>query len=151
MQTSEEDEDRDEEEGALAAFGCLRALSTVLESVSSLPHLFPALEPIVFPVLQRMCTQEGQDVYEEIMEILSYFTYFSPEVTSPPRVSFASCVHRQASLHSACFATTLPERGDGAPSQELLSISGKWPCLCSESFFHIVPRGRMSVRSSLRL
>ena len=83
VQTSEEDEDRDEEEGALAAFGCLRALSTVLESVSSLPHLFPALEPIVFPVLRRMCTQEGQDVYEEIMEILSYFTYFSPEVPPP--------------------------------------------------------------------
>ena len=91
VQASEEDDDRDEEEGALAAFGCLRALSTVLESVSSLPHLFPALEPIVFPVLQRMCTQEGQDVYEEIMEILSYFTYFSPEVTSP-RVLSASCV-----------------------------------------------------------
>ena len=81
MQEPKDDEDEAaEEEGALAAFGCLRALSTVLESVSSLPHIFPALEPIVFPVLQRMCGQEGQDVFEEILEILSYFTYFAPEV-----------------------------------------------------------------------
>lgn len=80
MQAEDHDSERDEDEGSLAAFGCLGALSTVLESVSSLPHLFPALEPVVFPILQRLCTQEGQDVYEEIMEILSYFTFFSPEV-----------------------------------------------------------------------
>ncbi len=30
-----------EECGPLAAFGCLRALSTVLDTVSSLPHLMP--------------------------------------------------------------------------------------------------------------
>ena len=73
--------ERDEDEGSLAAFGCLGALSTVLESVSSLPHLFPTLEPVVFPILRQLCSQEGQDVYEEVMEILSFFTFFSPEVS----------------------------------------------------------------------
>jgi importin-7 len=38
---AEGDEEEEEEAGSLAAFGCLRALSTVLDSVSSLPHLFP--------------------------------------------------------------------------------------------------------------
>lgn len=84
MQAEDADNERDEDEGSLAAFGCLGALSTVLESVSSLPHLFPSLEPVVFPILQKLCTQEGQDVYEEVMEILSFFTFFSPEV--PPLV-----------------------------------------------------------------
>ena len=80
LQSSEADDDKDEDEQSLAAFGCLRALSTVLESVSSLPEIFPTLEPVVLPILQKMCSQEGQDVFEEIMEILSYFTYFAPQV-----------------------------------------------------------------------
>ena len=76
------DEAEDEEDiGALAAFGCLRALSTVLESVSRLPQMFPQLEEILFPIMQAMCSEDGQDVFEEILEMISYFTYFSPEVT----------------------------------------------------------------------
>ena len=72
--------DDEEQEGALAAFGILRALSTVMESVSTLPGLFPQLEAIVFPVLRTMTSQEGQDVFEEIMELISYFTYFPQQV-----------------------------------------------------------------------
>ena len=80
--------------GALAVFGCLRALSTVLDSVSSLPHLFPQLEEILFPIMQAMCTEEGQDVFEEILEMISYFTYFSPEVCySHARVVHAHVIH----------------------------------------------------------
>lgn len=63
----------------------------MLEGVSSLPHLFPTLEPIVLPILQRLCTQEGQDVYEEILEILSFFTFFSPEVSPPPTLGHCVC------------------------------------------------------------
>lgn len=81
LQASDEAED-DEDMGALAAFGCLQALSTVLDSISRLPHLFPQLEDILFPVMQAMCTEDGQDVFEEILEMISYFTYFSPEVCS---------------------------------------------------------------------
>ena len=86
LQASDEAED-DEDMGALAAFGCLQALSTVLDSVSRLPHLFPQLEDTLFPVMQAMCTEDGQDVFEEILEMISYFTYFSPEVTCCPSVT----------------------------------------------------------------
>ena len=64
----------------MAAYGCMRALSTVLDSVSSMPALFPHLEAILFPVMQRLVSTDGQDVFEEVLEIVSYFTYFSPEV-----------------------------------------------------------------------
>ena len=74
------DED-DDEMGALAAVGCLRAISTILESVSSLPELYVQLEPVLFPIMQKMTTQEGQDVYEEVLEIVSYFTYISPQIS----------------------------------------------------------------------
>lgn len=82
-QGSDEAEE-DEDIGALAAFGCLRALGTVLESVSRLPQMFPQLEEILFPIMQAMCSEDGQDVFEEILEMISYFTYFSPEVSGHP-------------------------------------------------------------------
>ena len=61
----------------------MRALSTVLDSVSSMPALFPQLEEILFPVMQRLSSTDGQDVFEEVMEIVAYFTYFSPSVRAP--------------------------------------------------------------------
>ena len=48
MNTAEADDEADDP-GALAAVGCLRAISTILESVSSLPQLFVQFEPTCFP------------------------------------------------------------------------------------------------------
>ena len=61
--------------------GCLRAVATILESISSVPALYVELEPILFPILAKMSTIEGQDVYEEILEILAYFTYVTPQIS----------------------------------------------------------------------
>jgi len=77
-----ESESKDDDDyGVLACCGCLRAMSTILESVSSLPHMYPDLEATVFPILQKMIGEQGYDVFEEILEILSYLTYFTPVVT----------------------------------------------------------------------
>lgn len=59
MNTAEADEDADDP-GALAAVGCLRAISTILESVSRLPHLFVQIEPTLLPIMRRMLTTDGQ-------------------------------------------------------------------------------------------
>ena len=67
--------------GAMASIGCLRAIATILESVSSLPHLYVTLEPSLMPIMRKMLTQEGYDVYEEVLEIASYMTYFAPAVS----------------------------------------------------------------------
>lgn len=37
---------------ALAAFGCLKALNTLLDSCSGLPRLYPGLENICWPIMQ---------------------------------------------------------------------------------------------------
>ena len=79
-QESAEDDDADDGEGMMAAYGCMRALSTVLDSVSGMSPLFPELEAILFPLMQRLTSTEGQDVFEEVLELISYFTYFSPAV-----------------------------------------------------------------------
>ena len=60
----------------MAAYGCMR------DSVSSMSTLFPELEAILFPLMQRLTSTEGQDVFEEVLELISYFTYFSPSVSA---------------------------------------------------------------------
>ncbi|XP_076959357.1 importin beta-like SAD2 [Bidens hawaiensis] len=80
INTSEVDEETDDP-GALAAAGCLRAISTILESVSRLPHLFAHIEPTLLPIMRRMLTTDGQDVFEEVLEIVSYLTFFSPTIS----------------------------------------------------------------------
>ncbi|KAI3813925.1 hypothetical protein L1987_18660 [Smallanthus sonchifolius] len=80
INTSEGDEEADDP-GALAAAGCLRAISTILESVSRLPHIFAHIEPILLPIMRRMLTTDGQDVFEEVLEIVSYMTFFSPTIS----------------------------------------------------------------------
>ncbi|BAT93510.1 Importin beta-like [Vigna angularis] len=80
MNTAEA-EDEVDDPGALAAVGCLRAISTILESVSSLPQLFVQFEPTLLPIMRRMLTTDGQEVFEEVLEIVSYMTFFSPTIS----------------------------------------------------------------------
>ncbi|ESQ51750.1 hypothetical protein EUTSA_v10016172mg [Eutrema salsugineum] len=79
LNTSEADDSDDM--GALAAVGCLRAISTILESVSSLPQLFVEIEPTILPIMQKMLTTDGQEVFEEVLEIASYMTFYSPNIS----------------------------------------------------------------------
>nr|XP_017226651.1 PREDICTED: importin beta-like SAD2 isoform X2 [Daucus carota subsp. sativus] len=76
-----EDNDEADDPGALAAVGCLRAISTILESVSSLPQLFVSIEPTLLPIMRRMLTTDGQEVFEEVLEIVSYMTFYSPTIS----------------------------------------------------------------------
>ncbi|KAG9136185.1 hypothetical protein Leryth_003793 [Lithospermum erythrorhizon] len=59
--SSSEGGEEGDDSGALAAVGCLRAISTILESVSSLPHIFEHIEPTLLPIMRKMLTVDGQD------------------------------------------------------------------------------------------
>ncbi|PPS11488.1 hypothetical protein GOBAR_AA09154 [Gossypium barbadense] len=76
MNTAEADDEADD-----SGVGCLRAISTILESVSRLPHLFVQVEPTLLPIMRRMLTTDGQEVFEEVLEIVSYMTFFSPTIS----------------------------------------------------------------------
>lgn len=80
MNTAEADDDADDP-GALAAVGCLRAISTILESVSRLPHLFVQVEPTLLPIMRRMLTTDGQGLDD---------TYFP--LSCMPSTSVKSCL-----------------------------------------------------------
>ena len=71
-----EAENEVDDPGALAAVGCLHAISTILESVSSrLPHLFVQVEPTLVPIMHTMLTSDGQGMYS-ILQFVLFLTLF---------------------------------------------------------------------------
>ena len=64
----------------VAAAGCMRAMSTVLESVSSLPDLYGQVHDDIVPLLHKYISAEGSrlDIMEETLDVLAYFTYYAP-------------------------------------------------------------------------
>lgn len=64
---------------AVAAYGCLKALNTLLDGVAEMKHLLPVLEEIIFPIMAKCISSDGQDVLEDVLELLAYFTYFGGE------------------------------------------------------------------------
>nr|XP_018676718.1 PREDICTED: importin beta-like SAD2 isoform X2 [Musa acuminata subsp. malaccensis] len=38
-------------------------------------------EPILLPIMQRMLTADGQDVFEEVLKIVSHMTFYAPTVS----------------------------------------------------------------------
>ncbi|GLC37117.1 hypothetical protein PLESTB_000981600 [Pleodorina starrii] len=78
---ADEDAEGDEDTAGIAAFGCMRALNTLLESCSEQPALVASLEEVLYPLLHKMLSTEGQDVFEEVLEMLSYLTYYGPSIS----------------------------------------------------------------------
>ncbi len=58
----------------------MRALNTLLESCSEQPALISSLEVVMLPMLQRCLNAGGQDVFEELLEMLAYLTYYQPTI-----------------------------------------------------------------------
>ena len=44
----------------------MRALNTLLESCCEQPALMGQMEELLYPLMQRMLTTEGQDIFEEV-------------------------------------------------------------------------------------
>ncbi|KAK2079907.1 hypothetical protein QBZ16_002302 [Prototheca wickerhamii] len=109
----EQGEGEDEEaEGALAAYGVLRTLSTILDAVSSrAPELYPQLEAALLPLLERYISTDGQDVFEELMQIVTYLTYYGGGISARlwglfPRI--LACLDEWAPGHGTFLATKHP-------------------------------------------
>ncbi|KAJ6383741.1 hypothetical protein OIU78_027100 [Salix suchowensis] len=45
------------------------------------PDLFVQIEPTLLPIMRRMLTTDGQEVFEEVLEIVSSMTLFSPTIS----------------------------------------------------------------------
>ncbi|RXI00671.1 hypothetical protein DVH24_000905 [Malus domestica] len=115
MNTAEADDDVDDP-GALAAVGCLRAISTILESVSRLPHLFVQVEPTLLPIMRRMLTTDGQDILVPLDNYISRGT-----------AQFLTCKepdYQQSlwNMIAAIMADKNMEDGDIEPAPKLIQV-----------------------------
>lgn len=72
------DEDDDSTPAAFAAYSVLRAVVMLLDSVWDSPELVPELTGLLLPLLQRYVDSEGEDMIEDLMEILTYLTSRAP-------------------------------------------------------------------------
>jgi len=66
---------------SLCAFGCLRAMNALIESVKTNPPIYQALENIFFPVIDWVFAQENMEFIEDVLDMVSYFVYYSPEIS----------------------------------------------------------------------
>ncbi|KAG1660790.1 hypothetical protein FOA52_011331 [Chlamydomonas sp. UWO 241] len=75
------DEDDEDDMGSFAAYGCIKALNTLLGSVSALPELYGPLEDVLFPIMQKMISHDGEELFDEVLEMLAYFTFYAKTIT----------------------------------------------------------------------
>eukprot|EP00741_Cyanophora_paradoxa_P019839 tig00000217_g19147.t1 len=73
--------DEEDEESGLAAMGCMRAINLTMQSVHARPDLYPAMEAAMLPLIAHMLKPAGVEYFEEVLESISYLTYFSPKIS----------------------------------------------------------------------
>ena len=97
------------------------------------------LEPIVFPIMKRMISSEGSDVMEEVLELVAYFTYYSPGISPAmwslwPQARSCACitVGSQHLLETAAARKGLRHAAHIVPG-ETMGPNGRGGGLCSKS------------------
>jgi hypothetical protein len=108
IKNGDDGDDDDDDSGALACLGCLRAMGTILDAVSEQRALYAQLEPHLMPVLRRMLgSEDGLDVYEEVLYLLNYLTYFGPAISAELWSLFPVLLHNINEFALDSFADSL--------------------------------------------
>jgi len=79
-------DEEEDEDAAMAAYGVLRALLTILDAVSGLPGAVGGLAPALIPLLSAMLNpaSPSEDTLEEALDLLAYLTFFTPAPLASP-------------------------------------------------------------------
>lgn len=67
-----------DDSGALAGYSLLSAMETVLDAISSVAELYPQMEELLFPILERFTSSDGLDVFEEVSEATTHLFFPKP-------------------------------------------------------------------------
>mmetsp|Transcript_116917 Transcript_116917/g.268284 ORF Transcript_116917/g.268284 Transcript_116917/m.268284 type:complete len:1024 (-) Transcript_116917:118-3189(-) len=73
--------DPEDQEAANAAQGSLQTVTSILESCTKSPEIFPAVEPTLYNLLDRLMTPEFVDYMEEGLDMLQLLTFFSNPIS----------------------------------------------------------------------
>eukprot|EP00892_Ulva_mutabilis_P009974 jgi/Ulvmu1/7349/UM036_0009.1 len=73
------DADADQDNDMLfdQGYHILQPIIRLLEACSNIPKLMRDLEELLLPILQDICNRCPEDLFEQVCEILGFFTYFS--------------------------------------------------------------------------
>lgn len=66
---------------ALAGHSILSTIGTVLSAVSKSPEMVVEMENILYPILDRFLCEDGIDVLEELLDIITCLTFYSPAIS----------------------------------------------------------------------
>jgi len=76
-----EEQEGEEDDDALAAMWVLQAISTMMEAVSDKPEVYVQMEAALLPMLHKMMGESAREYFEDVNEVLSYLTYYSPVIS----------------------------------------------------------------------
>ncbi|CAN8267938.1 unnamed protein product [Cochlearia groenlandica] len=71
----------DDNSDSFVVVGCLHAITLVLDSIDKRPDLYGDIEQELLPIMQKMLTIEDHDMLQEVMEIVSCITSYSPTIS----------------------------------------------------------------------
>ena len=74
-------EDEEEDFESLCAYGCIRAMNTLIESVRKSPPLYRTLEETFYPVIDTILAKENVELIDDILDMVSCFMYFGTEIS----------------------------------------------------------------------
>lgn len=73
--------DEEDDEAALTAVECIRAVSTILYSLETLPDIYPVLEEICQPFISHLMKPESMEFLDDALEIITCFTYYPKQIS----------------------------------------------------------------------
>lgn len=65
----------------LAGHSVLATIATILEAVSKSPEIVVEMETLLFPIFDQFLCELGMDILEELLELITYITYYSPSIS----------------------------------------------------------------------
>jgi len=92
MRLVDETDEDEEDDATLAALGVMQALGTMMEAIAGKADVYRQLEAPLLPLFRRCCQQDAEDYLEEMLELLSYITYYASEI-SPQLWELVPCLH----------------------------------------------------------
>eukprot|EP01103_Thecamoeba_quadrilineata_P012851 TRINITY_DN3421_c0_g1_i1.p1 TRINITY_DN3421_c0_g1~~TRINITY_DN3421_c0_g1_i1.p1 ORF type:complete len:708 (-),score=142.29 TRINITY_DN3421_c0_g1_i1:997-3120(-) len=73
--------DEDDDTSSLTALEYIKTIHTVLLSISKMPHIFPQIEVVLYPMLIQTLKSEYLDYFEEIVRTMTFITYYAPTIS----------------------------------------------------------------------
>lgn len=73
--------DQEDDETALTAVQCLRAICALLCSLEKVPQLYPKMEETCAPLMDKMLCEDGIEFVDDILEMMTCFIFFGEGVS----------------------------------------------------------------------